>query len=172
MSCCSCRTEINIFYNLEKSQLFPSITIYCQEHDIISLRWKAVKFYFWSNTQTHFSVYAHTPWCRCFANKHERVQGLRAPTHTHIQSWVCDRWRRLIASALHHEWQQEVVSALLKGGRGNEHVGYLSSSLMSFPLLWFAVCFVFIRPVIVLFLGDCNMSLCSIHLLLHLFLHT
>lgn len=60
------------------------------------------------------------------------------PSSTHSRAFtkpqVYDRWRRLIASALHHEWQQEVMNALLYGGRGNGHVGYLSSSLKPFPV--------------------------------------
>lgn len=57
-------------------------------------------------------------------------------THTHIdtQAQVYGRWGRLIASALHHEWQQEVMNALLYGGRGNEYVGYLSLCLKPFPI--------------------------------------
>ena len=62
----------------------------------------------------------------------------RQPSSTHGRAFtkpqVYDRWRRLIASALHHEWQQEVMNALLYGGRGNGHVGYLSSSLKPFPV--------------------------------------
>ena len=58
---------------------------------------------------------------RGFSNTHEHtgvhIQALRGKTQT--QPWVCDRWRRLIASALHHEWQQEVVRALSYRGRGN-----------------------------------------------------
>lgn len=62
------------------------------------------------------------------------------PSSTHSRAFtkpqVYDRWRRLIASALHHEWQQEVMNALLYGGRGNGHVGYLSLRLWShFPSL-------------------------------------
>lgn len=60
------------------------------------------------------------------------------PSSTHSRALtkpqVYDRWRRLIASALHHEWQQEVMNALLYGGRGNGHVGYLSSALKPFPV--------------------------------------
>lgn len=55
-------------------------------------------------------------------------------TATHTKPQVYDRWRRLIASALHHEWQQEVMNALLYGGRGNEYVGYLSLCLKPFPV--------------------------------------
>lgn len=60
------------------------------------------------------------------------------PSSTHSRAFtkpqVYDRWRRLIASALHHEWQQEVMNTLLYGVRGNGHVGYLSSSLKPFPV--------------------------------------
>lgn len=51
---------------------------------------------------------------------------------------MCDGWRRLIASALHHEWQQEVMNVLIYGGRGNESAGYLSLFVLYFhsALLW------------------------------------
>lgn len=55
-------------------------------------------------------------------------------THMHTRAQVCGRWGRLIASALHHEWQQEVMNVLLYGGRGNEYVGYLSLCLKPFPI--------------------------------------
>lgn len=93
------------FYLLSRvKSAVASITSCCAENDIISLSWKAVGFYLWSEIHTHSRT----------QNKE-----IHTTTHANTKPQVYDRWRRLIASALHHEWQQEVMNALLYGGRGN-----------------------------------------------------
>lgn len=60
-------------------------------------------------TLAHVIACLHTWIQACTNTCIQALKDMRAHAHTHTQSWVCDRWRRLIASALHHEWQQEVV---------------------------------------------------------------
>lgn len=103
------KKKISFLLSWVKSAV-SSCTSCCAENDIISPGWEAMRFY--------LSSEIHPP----------------PPPHTHTKPQVYDRWRRLIASALYHEWQQEVMNALLYGGRGNEYVGYLSLCLKPFPL--------------------------------------
>lgn len=81
-----------VFFPLKKILIRVSCLL---ENDIISLRWKVYKEYI-------FVCLTHTMWPHISARLH---------AGTHKAMCVCDRWMRLIASALHHEWQQEVSDA-------------------------------------------------------------
>lgn len=135
MSCCSCKKKGYLFYTVRRVSCLPA-SLFCAENDIISPSSRG--FYLWSETHTH--TVSHAKWMYPHANTHMKActhmhthTQTHTQAHTHTKPQVYNRWRRLIASALHHEWQQEVMNALLYGRRGNEYVGYLSLCLKSFP---------------------------------------
>lgn len=76
------------------------------------------------HTNAHTHAHAHT---------HTHTRPTSPTAHTYAQtlgSRLNDRWRGLIAIALHHQWQQEVMNVIWKEGKGtcwlSEAISHLS----------------------------------------------